>query len=137
MRIKRPDKKNAQSIVEAAEREMRYTLTLHPSKESGSTIVRNIYESFRMLGDALLVAKGIESSDHILPIKELLTLQVKTSRPLGAIDNLRRLRHNVNYYGHSPNIAEVEDAVSLAKACFEPLRKEALRIILKGNLQRM
>ncbi len=132
MRIKRPDSKNAQSIVEAAEREMKFTLTLPANDASGSTVVRNIYESFRMLGDALLVAKGIESSDHLLPIKELLALQVKTSRPLGAIDNLRRLRHNVNYYGYKPNIAEVEDVISLSKACFEPLRKEVMGII-KGS----
>ena len=97
MRVKRPDAKNAFSIVAASEREMAFTLTLQPNETSGSTIVRNIYESFRMLGDALLVARGIESSDHILPIQELLRMQVKTDRPIQLIDNLRRLRHNVNY----------------------------------------
>ena len=120
-RQKRPDKKNALSILDAAKRDMKFTLSLNQTDESSSTIVRNIYESFRMLGDALLVAKGIESKDHIMPIKELLTLRVSTARPINIIDNLRRLRHNINYYGYHPKLMEVEDAVSIAKSCFKPL----------------
>ena len=61
MRYKRPDKKNALSIINAAEREMKFTLSLKLTEESGSTIVRNIYECFRMIGDALLVLKGMSS----------------------------------------------------------------------------
>lgn len=127
IRYKRPDQKNALSVIEAAKREMNYTLTLKVNEESGSTIVRNIYECFRMLGDALLVIKGVESDDHVAPIKELLTLQVKTARPVNLIDNLRVLRHNINYYGYKPTLVEVEDIISLAKTCFEPLYKEVLK----------
>ena len=132
MRYKRPDHKNALSIIEAAEKEIKFTLSLNVTKESGSTIVRNIYECFRMLGDAMLVAKGIKSEDHILPIKELVSLtNVKTSRPLKIVDNLRRLRHNINYYGYSPGLVEVEDTISIAKSLFQPLLKEIKEIISK------
>ena len=126
IRYKRPDKKNALSIVNAAKKDMKFTLTLELTEESGATIVRNIYEYFRMLGDALLVAKGIESEDHITPIKELLKLQVSTTRPISLIENLRKLRHNINYYGYSPKLIEVEDVVSLAKSCFNPLLEAVL-----------
>ena len=121
IRYRVPDMKNALSIIEASKRDMRYTLTLRLAEDSGATIVRNIYECFRMLGDALLVAKGIQSQDHIMPIQELLKLKADTSRPIYLIDNLRKLRHNINYYGYSPKIVEVEDVISLAKSCFEPL----------------
>jgi len=121
IRYKRPDKKNALSIIKAAKRDMNFTLSIGMSEEAGTTIVRNIYECFRMLGDALLVAKGIESKDHVAPIKELLKLKVNTTRPINIIDNLRKLRHNINYYGYSPKLLEIEDAVSLAKSCFNPL----------------
>jgi uncharacterized protein (UPF0332 family) len=123
MRYKRPDKKNALSIIEAAKRDMKFTLTINLSEEAGPTIVRNIYECFRMLGDALLVAKGVESKDHIVPIKELMKVKVETTRPIILIDNLRRLRHNINYYGYKPALAEVEDVISIAKTVFEPLLK--------------
>lgn len=123
MRIKYPDKKNALSIINAAERELRYTLKLLVNEESAFNIIRNIYECFRMLGDARLVSKGIVSQDHIEQIKELETVSVKTERPIKLIDTLRKIRHNINYYGYIPSKIEAEDAISIAKTCFYPLLK--------------
>ena len=121
MRYKRPDKKNALSLVEGAKKEMDFTLTLKVSEASGATIVKNIYECFRMLGDALLVARGIESEDHTAPIKEITEFSVKTEKPLNLIWNLKRLRHNIHYYGYRPNVADAEDVLAIAKAIFQPL----------------
>lgn len=120
-RYKRPDRKNALSILNAAKEEMKFTLSLERTEQSGSTIVRNIYECFRMMGDALLTAEGIESEDHVMPIRELMKVPANTKRPTSLIDNLRRLRHNINYYGYRPKLVDVEDAVSIAGSCFEPL----------------
>jgi uncharacterized protein (UPF0332 family) len=124
LRIKRPDNKNALSLIESAKKDMKYTLSLEINEQSASTIVRNIYESFRKLGDAILTHKGIESQDHVAPIKELMAIKVNTTRPVNLLDNMRRLRHNVNYYGYNPKIIEVVNVVSLAKDLFEPLTKE-------------
>ena len=124
MRYKRPDQKNALSILDAAERDMKFTLTIKMTEVSGPTIIRNVYECFRMAGDALLVAKGIESEDHGTPTKEIMLLNIPTPRPLQVLDNLRRLRHNINYYGYKPNMIEVKDTLSLAETTFEPLLKE-------------
>lgn len=123
MRYKRPDRKNALSIIDAAERDMKFTLSMETTEEAGPTIVRNIYECFRMLGDALLVSEGIESEDHITPIKELTKLKVQTERPINLVENLRRLRHNINYYGYKPKLIEVKDVISIAKTTFQPLLK--------------
>jgi hypothetical protein len=131
IRYKRPDTKNSLSIIDAAKSDLDFTLTLIPSDVSGPTIIRNIYESFRMLGDALMIAKGAVSIDHTAPINELLKLSVKTERPLNLIDSLRRLRHNINYYGYHPNLIEVKDFVSFAKGCFpilyDAVKKECVR----------
>jgi len=124
MRFKRPDKKNAESMLDAAEREMRFTLTLKLDDASSSTIVRNIYECFRTMGDALLVSKGISSEDHIMPIRELTKVNINTKRPLNTLDNLRRLRHNINYYGYNPTRSEAQDTLSIADNLFWPLLKE-------------
>ncbi len=129
VRYKRPDKKNALSLVSAADREMHFTLTLKLTADAASTIIRNIYECFRMLGDALLVSRGVESIDHLLPIQELIKLNVSTSRPISLIDNLRRLRHQINYYGYLPSVVEAEDTLSLARACFKALGEAVLREI--------
>ena len=125
MNFKRPDKKNALSIITAAERELNYTLTkLTVNEDSSFNIIRNIYECFRMLGDARLVSKGVVSIDHIEQIKELENLNVQTQRPIRLVDNLRRIRHNINYYGYIPSKEEAEDAISIAKSCFYPLMEK-------------
>jgi len=124
-----PDKQKAISIVKTSEKDMRYILTLKISEDSGNTIIRNVYESFRMLGEALLINKGIKLTDHINSINELLKLDIDTSRPIQLLENLRRLRHNINYNGHRANISEVEDAVSIAKSCFNPLLNKTKEII--------
>ncbi|MDP3639676.1 MAG: hypothetical protein Q8R53_00550 [Nanoarchaeota archaeon] len=119
-RQKHPDIKNAASIVGASSKQMKYTLTLESNDNSAFNIIRNIYECFRMLGDALLITQGIESEDHLAPIHELLKIRVETPRSITLIDHLRRMRHNINYYGYTPKKEEADDAISLAKACFEP-----------------
>ena len=121
MRYRKPDRKNALSIIGAAERDMKFTLSIDISEESGATIVRNIYECFGMLGYALLISKGVESKDHVAPIKELIKMKVKTERPINLIDNLRRLRHSINYYGYKPKLDEVKDVISIAETIFQPL----------------
>lgn len=128
-RFKRPDTKNALSILEAAKREIDYALSLKISDESGSTIIRNIYEGFRMLGDALLVKRGVSSQDHLLPLKELSQIRVDTKRPITLIETLRILRHNINYYGYKPKIVEVEDFVDFAKTVFYKTFTEVKKII--------
>ena len=76
-----------------------------------------------------LITKGIESTDHILPIKELTNIKIETSRPINLLDNLRRLRHNINYYGYRPNIEEVKDVIDMAKNIFKPLFNYVLKEI--------
>lgn len=124
-----PDKQKASSIIKSAKDDFDFTINLKISKESSNTIIRNIYESFRMLGEALLVNKGVGFIDHIKSIKELLKINVETSRPIHLIENLRKLRHNINYYGYKSDINEANNVISLAKACFNPLFKEVNKII--------
>ena len=81
----------------------------------------------------MLVTKGIKSQDHIAPVQELLKLKVTTSRPIYLIDNLRKLRHNINYYGYSPKLVEVEDIISLEKSCFDALAQAVVKEIEKKN----
>ncbi|KHO55292.1 MAG: hypothetical protein QT10_C0003G0009 [archaeon GW2011_AR19] len=124
-----PDKDRARSLMQNSIRDMKYTLTLNISEESANTIVRNIYESFRMLGEAILLKKGIRPIDHINSIDEILKLELKTSKPLNILENLRRLRHNINYYGYKANIYDAKESISFAKNCFNELLKKINKII--------
>jgi uncharacterized protein (UPF0332 family) len=130
---KRPDIKKALSLIESAKRDITYTLSLSISPESANILIRNIYESFRMLGEAILTAKGIQSEDHVLPISELTIMKIQTKRPLNLLDNLRKLRRNINYYGYSATKEEAEDIVNFARVCFDDVFKEAKKIILRAE----
>ncbi|MBI5390581.1 hypothetical protein HZB02_03770 [Candidatus Woesearchaeota archaeon] len=132
-RFKRPDHKSALSLIEAAEREMRFTLQLPITEESGSTIIKNIYDNFRKLGDAILVREGSEPRGHDPSIKRMLQLNVPTPRPIGLIETLRTTRSNVQYYGYIPTASDTEDAVDFAKKCFPALLQEVKKIIAGGK----
>ncbi len=122
-----PDKFKAQSMIVAAEMEIKFTRTINPAQESASTIVRNIYEAFRMLGDALLLIHGKEASGlnhHEEMINELFTLKVDTKRPMQILLNLKNLRNRVNYQGYIPTLEEVKDARSIVESCFDPIIKK-------------
>lgn len=129
MRQKYPDLKKALSLIEAAKDEVNFTITLRLEEASANTIVRNIYESFRMLGQALLIIRGKEIPDHISHINELIKLRVASPRPLSLLDNFRRLRHNINYYAYKSSIEDAQDILNFSKLCFEPLFKEVKAII--------
>lgn len=126
-RIKTPDLTKAMSMTVAADADMRYILSLPPKEEGGATIIRGIYENFRLLGDALLVGEGIETDEYTLMIQRLLELSVSTTRPLGILDNLRKLRHDINYRGYRPAIEEIEDARDIANKLFGALKNEVLK----------
>ena len=136
-RIKHSDNKNALSIMEAAEKELKYTLNLPITEESSFNIIRNIYECFRMLGDAKLISQGIVSKDHIEQIKALENINVETQRPIRLIDALRKLRHNINYYGYIPSKAEAKDSISIANACFYPLLETIKQSLGVNSLNQM
>ncbi len=135
MRIKKEDIKRALSLIEAAKKDIEFTLKLPVNEDSAPTIVRNVYECFRMLGEALLIAEGKIIADHKEMIARLVQLPLKLPRPLGTIDNLRLMRHRINYYGYRATVREAKYAISLAKCCFEPLY-EFIKKFLEGKLRK-
>ena len=130
MRIKHPDKESALSLLSASEKQMKFTLTIHSTNESAFTIIRNIYECFQMIGKAILLSEGKISEDHIESIQAINSLQVKTKRPIQAIDNLRKIRHGINYYGYVPKKEEADDAISFAKEIFKEVLNTARKKIV-------
>jgi hypothetical protein len=128
MHQRTPDPAHARSLVEAAEKEMGYVEKLNPTPDAASTIIRGIYENFRRLGAALLLLQG-KQGDHEESIDELTKLTINTSRPLRALDNLRRLRHEINYKGYQPTEADLADVLSIKNACWTPVLQEVKRAV--------
>lgn len=129
IRERTPDKNKAISIIYSAKKDLEYTFKLEISDESANTIIRNIYECLRMLGEALLINKGIENSDHIMMIEEIINLKIETSRHLSILDNLRRIRHNINYYAYRANKEEARNFINFAKSDFNKIYSKVKEII--------
>ncbi len=135
IRPRSPDKLKARSMINAAELDMRFIEKLPVSIESGPSLVRGIYENFRMLGDAFLTARGLEVSgiDHHREMIEALTkLNIKASRPLSLLHELRKIRHQINYEGYLPTIEEANYVVAIRESLWKPLLAEVKKQIEKG-----
>lgn len=124
MRQKVPDKEKAKSLITSAKKDYEYTLTLEVNDSSANTIIRNIYESFRMLGEALLTIKGIGFTDHIECINALINLNIRAKRNVQILDYLRKIRHSINYYGYIAKKEEADAVLSIAKDFFMEFYKE-------------
>jgi len=124
-----PDKSKAKGFVLRAEKDMKIILEM--SKINGSTnlIIRDIYECFRMLGEALLILRGIKSEGHVLPINELIKFSETEGHNLRMLDSLRRLRHNINYYAYSATQSEGEEVLRIANKYFNILADKILEKI--------
>lgn len=125
MREKKPDKQRAISLINASKNDIKFTLSIKITKESSPTIVRNIYESFRRLGEAILIAKGFESSVHAEALNELFSLKVNTKRPIRIIENLKGIRDNINYRGYEASVNDAKESVEIAKDLFSDICRAA------------
>lgn len=124
-----PDPLRAQSLISASEQNLVYTRSLTITTLATPTIIRNVYESFRMLGQALLYLRGTPSRHHTIQIAIITEQPIATDRPLRSIERLRTLRHAINYQGYLPNEEEARDALSIADDLFEPLVDELRRLM--------
>jgi hypothetical protein len=82
-----------------------------------------------MLGEAILIKEGLSTIDHREQISQLLNLKIQTIRPLQLIEQLRKSRHSINYYGYRPNKSDADDTIDFAKKCFNTILSEVKRIV--------
>ena len=122
-----PDKDKAKSMIFAAELDMAFVSSLPITTESAQSIIRGIYEDFRILGDALLTVKGFKASGidhHTQMIDALIKLNVKTTRPLLLLNDLKRTRHQINYNGYVPTENDVKYVIELKEAFWKDILGE-------------
>jgi len=73
----------------------------------------------------------ITIKDHIESIKAIESLNIKLSRPLKIIDNLRKTRRGINYYRYKPKKDEADEAITFAKEVFHPIIDASTKFINK------
>ncbi|MBI3037285.1 hypothetical protein HYY73_06085 [Candidatus Woesearchaeota archaeon] len=114
-----PDKAKAKGMVFAAEIDMAFISGLPVTTKAAQSIIRGIYENFRILGDALLTAQGFKAEGidhHTQMIDALVKLGIKTTRPLLLLDELKKMRHQINYNGYVPTENDVKYVIELKES---------------------
>lgn len=132
IRNRSPDFAKANSMLTAVVEDMTFLETIITSPKAKQTLIRGIYENFRLLGEALLTAKGLEATGtdhHAEMIAALIHLNVKTTRPLETLHILRKLRHAINYEGYIPTAQDVADTLSIKNDLWQPLLTDVKRTI--------
>lgn len=127
-----PDKAKAKSMVFAAELDIGFISSLPITTKSAQSIIRGIYENFRILGDALLTAQGFKSAGidhHTQMIDALIKLDIKTTRPLPLLKELKKIRHQINYNGYVPTENDVKYAIELKEAFWADILTEVKKQI--------
>ena len=127
-----PDLVKARSMLNAAVIDMGFVEKLHVKSEAAQSIVRSVYENFRILGDALLTAQGFETvgADHHAQMIDALTkLGIQTQRPLLLLHELRKIRHKVNYEGYIPTEEELKDILAIKEALWQPVLAKVKQLI--------
>ncbi len=107
LRKRLPDKARINSMLEAAGRNAGFVCTLGIDEKSATVVFRELYESFRQLGDARLWGIGFEPIKHTASIEAL-------KDGLGYVDymkldRLRVLRNNANYRGYMATKENAEE----------------------------
>ena len=119
-------------MVNAAKVDMKFIGSMPPKEEAAQSIIRGIYENFRLLGGSLLTARGRQTMDHChhtQMIDALNELNIPTSRPIHLLKELKKLRNSINYDGYLPTQQEVEFVISIKKALWEPVLTEVKKQI--------
>ena len=132
MRKRVPDINKAASMLEAAQVDIRFLETLPVNQQSGQSIIRGIYENFRLLGEAYLAVQGLEpagADHHKQVINALLKLNINAEKSVLVLDELRKLRHSINYDGYIPSLKEIEYVISIKKALWIPVFKEVKKMV--------
>lgn len=132
IRRKTPDKAKARSMLAAAVLDMEFIASLQITTKATQSIARGIYENFRILGDALLTAKGFETAGtdhHTQMIEALVKLNIKTPRPLLLLNELKRIRHKINYQGYIPTENDVKYVIDIKEALWNLVLDEVRKQI--------
>ena len=133
-----PDKPKAKGMVSAAELDMEFISSLPITTKSTQSIIRGVYENFRILGDALLTAQGFKTEGvdhHTQMIEALIKLDIKTTRPLILLKDLKKMRHQINYNGYVPTDNDVKYALELKKAFWDAVLGEVKKQIESQSTQ--
>lgn len=122
VKVKRKDSQEAQALLKMAEKREAYISSIQPREEFTSFIVEDYYEIIKELLTALLSADGYKSYSHECLITFLEKFYPFTKDQLTLIDQLRKIRNDINYRGVSVDYSYLERNEDIIRQIIKELK---------------
>lgn len=115
----------ARSLLKSSEQALASALKITVETDSLKTILRELYEGFHQIGEALGYQRGYKFSSHEA-IKYFLEEVLKEEIIAAKFDRYRKIRNGINYYGDEVSEEAVQEARKEIPALIEKLKKHLI-----------
>ncbi len=117
LRKREIDKERIKSIINSAQINASVILKIPLNDDSASIIYRELYESIRQLGDALLWKNGYEPLNHEVSMDVLKGLDIKNKILLNHLKRFKAIRNDINYRGFRASPTQAKEITDFWKKC--------------------
>ena len=123
VKIKEKDEILAKALIKSSEKGERYAKNQAITEESAEHIVADVYDAIRELIEAKLSLLGYKSYSHEATISFLKKFQDFNESDITFLDNLRKTRNSIKYYGREATIEDAEKTLNFMNSILPKLKK--------------
>ncbi len=109
------------SILEEADKRLRFFNAIQISEESANYIIENMYDVIRELIEAKMLLDGYKSYSHEATVSYLKKLGFSSSE-VEFMDESRDIRNQTKYYGHLANAEYAKKVSEFANKAYPRLK---------------
>lgn len=113
----------AEALKKSADKNIRFVKKLDINDENAEHIVQDCYDIIRELIEAKLSIDGYKSYSHEATILYLKRFKQFNELELEFIDNLRKLRNNIKYYGKESTAEEAKKTLNFMDKILNKLKE--------------
>jgi hypothetical protein len=116
----------ARSLAAAAEDRMRFLKSIRKTGENATYMIENAYDIIREFAESRLAMDGYDSGSHEATISYLGKIGFSPAE-VGFIDDLRKNRNRIKYYGKSMDLGYALEVLEFLDRIYEKLRDMAMK----------
>ncbi len=120
----------AKSLIAESGKILAVIKELKPNDTNSTLLMRECYESFRQICEAIAVYKGYRTYSHEA-ITAFIAEILNEKEIANSFDRYRKIRNSINYYGTPISLAETQKALAEIPKFIENLKKEHLFDVLR------
>jgi len=113
--VREPRKALAKALIDSGFDRLDHTKKQGLTASNARYIVEDSYESLKELAEAKLALQGYKSYSHEAAIIFLKRFEIITPYELRIMDELRKKRNGIKYYGKSASIDDAKMSLEFAK----------------------